>query len=66
MLEANVDELMLLYRCSSERNDFISYTSFFPESKGSSLTDCKQAAQQVEEATTKAEALKSQGCNLKD
>ena len=56
MLEANVDELMLLYRCSSERNDFISHTSFFPASKGSSFIDHKQAAQQVEEAMTKAEA----------
>ena len=53
MLEANVDELMLLYRCSSERNDFISYTSFFPANKGSSLINRKQAAQQ---ATTKAKA----------
>ena len=53
MLEANVHELMLLYRCSSERNDFISYTSFFPANKGSSLINRKKAAQQ---ATTKAKA----------
>jgi hypothetical protein len=30
MLEGNVHDLMLLYRCSHERNDVISYTSFFP------------------------------------
>jgi hypothetical protein len=29
MLEGNVYEPMLLYRCSSERNDFISYALFF-------------------------------------
>ena len=58
MLEANVHELMLLYRCSSVRNDFISYTSFFPANKGSSLINRKQAAQQ---AMTKAKAKMLEG-----
>jgi hypothetical protein len=33
MLEGNVHKLMPSYRCSSERNDFISYTSFFTAKK---------------------------------
>ena len=63
MLQGNVHvELMLLYRCSSERNDFISYCAPYSSSSqqrklitsnGPSLIGHKQAAQQVEEATTK-------------
>jgi hypothetical protein len=50
-------ELMLLHRCSSERNNFISSSSSQQRklitSKGSSLIGRKQAAPQVEEAMTK-------------